>query len=686
MRDEIAPSWWPNAVQAFLSSAYAGFAVTKFNATTIQVVAGAGDDLVAIAIKGKWRYIEATIQQAHPGGGAATYDVFVTCAENAIDNIPAPNTDHTNFAFALQIKAAGVFPTIVPGTVDFYRKVGTLQWDGAQITSIAQTAGVSPLVAHAAAHRAGGTDEMSHAVLAAQAVLEVGQLAQLKAGRDLAVVDFTTLCGLPSTPAGLFNLAGLTNLGTGGALVNKGTVPFGVGVGGVASTAAVFSGSTLQALYIVDTGAADPFRIKTGSWGCWLRTAKRATQQVVVSKLGAAGQVGYRIDIGTGANVAQVLISLDGTVSTTVVGVTDVCDDRWHHVVATFDGGSLRVYVDGVLESTTVASGLIFGSSGPLNIGGQQADGGAVAAAPMFGRVDEAFVTADVLSDEQVRLLYCAKLAHGFAVTPTRAFLAVRRQRRGAPLVSADFPSQPVRLHNFTAGALTDAGSGAVALTNNGAAVAAGGADGTKDGAFNFVAASSQSLSSTDAGLPAGTATRSYGCWFKTGAAGSTVTLMAWGTTSTNDARADILNGALRALSGGDIITGPFVADGVWHLLVVVEDNAAADFKRKAYVDGRLVGGSTVLTSLTGIGANGFRVGAAPNATAFFTGQIDAPFVHSAALTPEQILTLYNKGAQALAASQKDASAHVEAFDATNIYAVFDELTGPATVDLAVAA
>lgn len=143
-RDEIAPSWWPNRIQAVLSTMTSQLVISKLNNTTIQVVASAGDGLVGIAIGGKLRYIEATISQAHPGGAAATFDIYATCAENAIDNIPAVNTDHTNFAFALQIKALATPPTIVPGTVDFYRKIGQLVWDGAAIRSITQLVGLVP--------------------------------------------------------------------------------------------------------------------------------------------------------------------------------------------------------------------------------------------------------------------------------------------------------------------------------------------------------------------------------------------------------------------------------------------------------------------------------------------------------------------------------------------------------------
>jgi hypothetical protein len=350
-----------------------------------------------------------------------------------------------------------------------------------------------------------------------------------------------------------------------------------------------------------------------------------------------------------------------------------------------WDAATSRIYVDGVLEASAAATGPMFASSAPLNIGASSADGATAATNPHYGRVDEAFVTTDVLSDDQVRALYCAKIAHGFVVTPTAFTLGVRRARKGAAFATTDFPTQPLRLHNFTAGALTDQGSGNVALTNNAAAVSVSGADGSNGGAFNFVAASSQSLSSTDAGLPAGTATRSYGCWFKT-AISATTAFIGWGTGATADARTlTTATGVLNVNSGADSIATGFVCDGQWHFLAVVEDNAAGDgVRRKAYVDGRCAGGSTVLTAITLAGANRFRVGANPDGTAPFTGQIDGAFVTGYALTQDQISTLYAKGSQALAASPKNAGDHVEYADATNVYVVLDTLDSQHQVDLAV--
>ena len=320
----------------------------------------------------------------------------------------------------------------------------------------------------------------------------------------------------------------------------------------------------------------------------------------------------------------------------------------------------------------------------PLNIGACGRDGSTAAVSPSYGRVDEAFVTNDVLSDDQVRGLYCAKLRARVHHDPDRRQprRPPRSQRRGAR--ARDFPTAPLRLHNFTGGALTDQGSGGVALTNNGGAVPVSGADGAQGGAFSFNGA--QSLSATDAGLPGGLTARSYGCWFKAAQNGGR--LMVWGTTAvTNDAGLGISSaGAFFSWSGADTLIGPFAADGQWHHAIAVDDNTAGDgVRRKLYLDGRLVGGSTVLNAITLGGANKFRVGADLVGTpVYLTGQIDAAFVCDIALPQDAISRLYAKGSQTLPPSVKNAGDHVEAMDATNLYTVFDTLDSSYAVDLSV--
>lgn len=163
-----------DALMEFISS-YAGpnFKVTQANSTTLQIVAGADNDQVAVAINGRWRYIAATINASHPGGGAATYDVYVTGSDNVFTptgNPPGlpPETDTTVYAFALAIRAAGS-----PPATALYRKIGTCAWDGAAITDYAITVGPSR---HHQTHEPGGLDPISPTLIAAASML-VGTLA-----------------------------------------------------------------------------------------------------------------------------------------------------------------------------------------------------------------------------------------------------------------------------------------------------------------------------------------------------------------------------------------------------------------------------------------------------------------------------------------------------------------------------
>ena len=521
--------------------------------------------------------------------------------------------------------------------------------------------------------------------LAAAPVLDVGIPGQVRAGRQLTPADFTSL-GL-SPPLGLWSLSDLTNQGSDGRpLVNLGVVPFGAGINGVASSCAVFAGSTGQALYVSDSGAADPYRIRTGSWGCWFRTANRAALQFLISKdsTTASNRGWYCVINGT---ILQVGIPApDGNASTGLNGVSDIADDRWHLVVGTFDGTTARVYVDAVPEAAGPSAGPMFGGSAPLNIGARGADGSTAAGSPHYGRVDEAFVTADVLTDDQVRLLYATRLAHTLGTIPTTVRLKVHRRRKGAALAVTDFTTQPVRLHNFTGGALTDQGSGGVALTNNGTAIPIGGADGTPQDAFNFSGA--QSLSATDAGLPGGLTSRSYGCWFKTtqGTAGARG-IIGWGSAGARDL---IYNsdGSIATASGSDgIVTAVFIADGAWHHVICTEDNTAGDgVKRKLYLDGRLIGGSTAIGTITLGGASHFRVGSDIDGTLPFTGQIDGAFVTNYALGATEIRNLYAKGVQDLGGSPKNAGDHVERVDAASVLMIADTLESQHTIDLGVVA
>ena len=407
-------------------------------------------------------------------------------------------------------------------------------------------------------------------VLIQQAILDIGIPGQIRAGRQLTPTDFTDIGLAP--PVGLWNFSNdFTDAsGNGRDLTAKGTVGFTRGVNGIDNTGVQFSGA--NALYSVDAGAGDAFRLKVGTFGGWVRTARQGVFQTILSKRGPTTQLGYWLRIKD-TNVANFQISFAGTAASDLTGLSLICDNRWHFIVGTYDGVLMSLYVDGILEASSLhgasASELIFGSNEPFNIGGYNADAATAPAEPSFGRIDEVFMTSEVLSADKIYNFYCTKIPHTLGVIPSGISLNVYPGAKGASLLPADFPVTPLRLYNFSAGSLANEGSNSPAgLSVVGSPVVIAGVDGTKDNAYNLSGA--QRFTAPDTGLPAGTATTSYGCWFKcSNGTSSALYILNWGTTNgTNDNRIYLVAGNIVfGNGGGTVVTGPFVSDGAWHFV-----------------------------------------------------------------------------------------------------------------------
>ncbi len=89
-----------------------------------------------------------------------------------------------------------------------------------------------------------------------------------------------------------------------------------------------------------------------------------------------------------------------------VLSTTPMLDGLVHHVAGTFDGATLRLYVDGQLQSSGTTSGTIATNNRPIHIG---AAWGAGSPERFFnGLVDEVHVYDSVLTDEQIQAIYDA--------------------------------------------------------------------------------------------------------------------------------------------------------------------------------------------------------------------------------------------------------------------------------------
>jgi hypothetical protein len=134
VRDDKLPSWWANRLQDRIAG-LTHFELRQLNDTTVEALAGADDESASLNIEGNWRFRESNVLRAHPGGAGGVYAIFVTAKAQDVVNVPAPNTDNTDYSFDLAIVADGAPPAIVAGTVDIFRRVGRLTWDGAKIVA-----------------------------------------------------------------------------------------------------------------------------------------------------------------------------------------------------------------------------------------------------------------------------------------------------------------------------------------------------------------------------------------------------------------------------------------------------------------------------------------------------------------------------------------------------------------------
>lgn len=138
-RNELAPSWWANRIQDIISGMTPGVVLKRQTDTTVRADVVTPPGISSAIIQGRWRYITAAVDRAHPGGASGVYDVWAVAEDNNIDNTPDPATDHTNYAWDLRITPTGSNPS--GAGVVIFNKIGEVDWSGSLIQAVRQTYG-----------------------------------------------------------------------------------------------------------------------------------------------------------------------------------------------------------------------------------------------------------------------------------------------------------------------------------------------------------------------------------------------------------------------------------------------------------------------------------------------------------------------------------------------------------------
>jgi concanavalin A-like lectin/glucanase superfamily protein len=513
--------------------------------------------------------------------------------------------------------------------------------------------------------------------------------ANVRAGRQLARTDFTTLLGL-SEPKLLLNLSAAVDSSVNGlTFQNNGSITFTeYGVEGVANTAIQLNGINQY------VATSNTVKQKYGTWGGWFKVGTQTVEKFLMGMWTNLSSDNSAKLICTTDGYAQAVVSTGGgsLVGHLSKGSTRIDDDKWHFINMTWDGMKLCLYVDGVLdasETMSMGSGTTYG--GPANQSATMfftvgAEGGGTKF--LLGSVDEVFVTPDVLTEEQLRFLYCKKIAHALATVPEHFTLNVKKYTRSKAYTSTSFTSlgsvaQPLTASIMEAATWVDYGSLAKAMTLSNVSTDVPGPEGnTGSKAWYFNGAAS--VIGTDTGLPSGAATGfTLGFWIQARPnPNATRTVLAWGTSAGNAGRQiDIdANGNLVCWNtggAGQQVAAFGIADGEWHNVVWIEEpGASSGFTRRLYVDGILVSVATgAIPSITLSGANGFRIGQNLSAAQSFVGNLGGVWIESGQLTGAVIRDLYNTQGQLKNDQQPhNPFNHIERVDTSNVYAIFDQL------------
>lgn len=148
----------------------------------------------------------------------------------------------------------------------------------------------------------------------------------------------------------------------------------------------------------------------------WVYPTNTSNYRDLVSKWDAVAgynQKSYDFALYPGGRF-YLLVSPDGTdsIPTYVISTNAVPVNAWTHVAATYDGGTLKVYLNGVLDGEGVYTNGIFRGTNALGIGGTIGGAtGTTIVSPFMGLIDEPSLYARALGDSEIQAIYNAGAA-----------------------------------------------------------------------------------------------------------------------------------------------------------------------------------------------------------------------------------------------------------------------------------
>ena len=148
----------------------------------------------------------------------------------------------------------------------------------------------------------------------------------------------------------------------------------------------------------VEVPHSDDLNLHNFTLAAWIKMGNTgANQNVIVKKIPTPELKTYQLMSHTGSAGAMRGSFHVGGANRVVMGVTPVTDEEWRHTAMTYDGSTLKVYLDGKVEAEVAADGEPDTSDAPLGLG---------SACPgefMQGIIDDAIVMSVAVEEEDIR-------------------------------------------------------------------------------------------------------------------------------------------------------------------------------------------------------------------------------------------------------------------------------------------
>ena len=378
------------------------------------------------------------------------------------------------------------------------------------------------------------------------------------------------------------------------------------------------------------------------------------SQQIINHRNGGSSWIGYGIELGPNGIIhGSISTGQSSNHKSSVEIHNDKIDlDNWHHIVMTWDGNSLKIYLDGNLESSDSdgIGGNIAHPNLPLRIG-YRAD----AEQPEYfnGMVDEVSIYNRALSANEISTHYNSIMnSHTEQDEYGGSWFDDFNDESGISEITAPIPllkdEHTVGLWHFDEGT----GNEAKDVSGNGNHGTLHGSEESDwvDGRFEKGLDFDGTGEHVDMGDPGDNSLEASGSytvesWIKTGTTDSDMIISKKGDGPRGFYLATTNDGKLKTHFQGDVGVVSYdsisvINDNIWHYVAVVKDTGGV----VTYIDGNLDSSSD---SNPGDCSNtkNFKIGVSEHSQSFwYTGAIDEVRISNTARTTDEIRRNYEGG------------------------------------------